>query len=179
MDWVGHHGDIAHWGLDKDDTGPVELEGTGEFPKSKLWNTATKYRINTRYADGLEMVVAGGHEDIRGGTTWFGERGWVWVNRGAIDAEDKSLLSYKFGPNDIHLYNSPDHVDNFLSCIHTGRQTITPAETAHRSASIGHLCLIAIKLGRKIRFNPQTEEIINDPTASDMLGKTMRSPWYL
>jgi len=179
MDWVGHHLDIAHWGLDLDHTGPVEVVGYGEYPRSGLWNTATRYRLITTYENGLTMIIAGGHPDIRGGTRWIGEYGWVWVNRGAIDAEPKHLLHEQFGANEVHLYRSPGHVREFLDCVKTRQQTLTPCETAHRSATPGHLGQIAMRLGRKIRFNPKTEEIIGDPTASEMLGRAMRSPWHL
>ncbi|AQQ71567.1 Inositol 2-dehydrogenase [Limihaloglobus sulfuriphilus] len=180
MDWVGHHIDIAHWGLDCDNTGPVEVSGTGEFPESGLWNAAKRYRCKAIYADGREFTIASGHSDIRSGTTWYGENGmWVYVNRGAIEANPKSLLDRKFGPDDTDVYVSTDHMGNFLECIKTRKKTITPIETAHRSASVGHLCQAAILTGRKIRFNPETEQILDDETANSMLGKAMRSPWRI
>ena len=87
MDWIGHHVDIAHWGMDADSTGPAEIEGVGEYPPhDALWNTATKYRITATYAGGMQMIIAGGHKDIRGGTKWIGEEGWVWVDRSVLEA---------------------------------------------------------------------------------------------
>jgi len=179
MDWVGHHLDIAHWGLGLDYTGPIEIEGTGEYPKTGLWDTATKYWVNTKYANGIKIILAGGYPEIRGGTKWIGEYGWVWVTRRAIDAHPKSLLRETFDPNEIHLLQSKGHFRNFLDCIKTRSTTLTPCEVAHRSATPGHLGQISMLLGRKIRFNPETEEIISDPTASRMLGNSMRSPWHL
>src|ERR1700722_14396840 len=83
MDWVGHHVDIAHWGLGFDRSGPSEIEGQGDFPDPRaVWNTCTKYRIEAKYPKDIEMVIAGGHSDIRDGTKWIGTNGWVWVNRG-------------------------------------------------------------------------------------------------
>lgn len=182
MDWVGHHVDIAHWGLNLDHTGPVEIEGYGEYPRTGLWNTPTKYKLTARYANDLTMIIAGGHKDIcngRGGTKWIGEAGWIWVDRGGIDAHPKSLLNEKIGPNEIHLYRSPGHIREFLNCIKTRKTTLTPCEAAHRSATPGHLGQIAMRLGRTIRFNPETEEILNDLTAGEMLGRPMRSPWSI
>ncbi len=179
LDWIGHHLDIAHWGLGLDETGPVEIEGTGEFPKSGLWNAVTKYRVKTKYANGVEMIIAGGYGDIAGGTKWIGENGYIHVNRGFLRAEPESLLNEKIGPNDIRLYKAPDHMGNFLDCIKTRRKTSTPAETAHRSASVGHLGLTSILVGRKIKFDPVTETILNDPQATALLGKSMRSPWHI
>ncbi len=179
MDWVGHHVDIAHWGLGLDRSGPVEMEGTGEFPANGLWDTATRYRLYAQYAEGYEMMIAGGYDDIRGGTRWIGSDGWVWVNRGQIDAHPKSLLQERFGPGEIHLPRTANHVRNFLDCVKSRRETLTPCETAHRSATPGHLGQIAMQLGRKIRFNPKTEEILQDAAAMRLLGHSFRSPWTL
>ena len=179
MDWVGHHVDIAHWGLDMDYGGPYEIEGYGEYPKDGLWNSPTKYRLTAKYPNGITMIIAGGHSDIRSGTKWIGTDGWVWVDRGGIDAQPKKLLQEQFGPNEIHLFRSPGHWRNFLDCIKSRNTTLTPCEVAHRSATPGHLGRIAMLLGRKIRFNPDTEEILDDPTATRLLGKAMRSPWHL
>jgi len=182
MDWVGHHVDIAHWGLDLDNTGPAEIEGKGEYPSTGLWNAATKYLVKTKYTNGIEMIIAGGHPEIcggRSGTRWIGEEGWVHVDRGFIDANPKSLLKEYFGPNDITLYKSPGHARNFLDCIKSRRKTLTPAEVAHRSASPGHLGQISMLLERKIKFNPTTQKIVDDEVASSMLQRSYRSPWHL
>ena len=179
MDWIGHHVDIAHWGLGFDYAGPHEIEGSGEYPKDGLWNTATKYRLTAKYPKGTTMTIAGGHRDIRGGTKWIGEDGWVWVDRGGLDANPKDILKDKIGPDEIHLFESPGHWRNFLDCVKSRKTTLTPCEVAHRSATPGHLGQIAMLLGRKIRFNPETEEIIGDPTATRMLGRPMRGPWHV
>ncbi len=183
MDWVGHHGDIAHWGLGFDKTGPVEISGYGEYPKTGLWNSATKYRVDSKYSDGTKMIVAGGHSDVCNGTTgtkWIGDEGWLWVNRGGrIDSSNKLVLKDKIAPNEIHLLKSPGHARNFLNCVRSRKETIAPCETAHRSASIGHLGQIAMLVGRKIKFNPETEEIIGDTVASRLLGRPMRTPYHL
>jgi len=179
MDWVGHHVDIAHWGLGFDYAGPHEIEGVGEYPKDGLWNTATKYRLTAKYPDGITMIIAGGHNDIRSGTKWIGQNGWVWVDRGRIDAQPKKLLEEKIGPNETALFKSPGHWRNFLDCVKSRATTLTPCEVAHRSATPGHLGQIAMILGRKIHFNPDTEEILGDETATRMLSMPMRSPWQL
>lgn len=180
MDWIGHHCDIAHWGMGTEYTGPVEIEGSGEFPRTGLWDSPTKYRVTTKYANGITMIIAGGHPDIRGGTKWIGSDGWVWVNRNnRIETHPESLLNERFGPEEIHLYRSPGHWRNFLDGVKTRKTTLAPCEVAHRSATPGHLGKIAMNLGRKIRFDPDTEEILNDATATKMLSRPMRGPWHL
>jgi len=179
MDWVGHHVDIAHWGLDFDTTGPVEIEGYGEYPRRGIWNSPTRYYLKAKYADGTPMIIAGGHREIRSGTKWIGEFGWVWVDRGGLEAQPAHILNNFIGPDETRLYKSRDHYQNFLDCVKSRRQTITPIEVAHRSASVGHLGVIAMELGRKIRFNPETETIIDDPEATRLLSRAYRSPWQL
>ncbi|MBK7106935.1 MAG: Gfo/Idh/MocA family oxidoreductase [Ignavibacteriae bacterium] len=183
LDWIGHHGDIAHWGLGFDNTGPIEISGVGEYPKTGIFNTANKYRVETKYANGVKMILAGGHPDVCNGgmgTKWIGDEGWVWVDRGErLDSSNKLLLQDKIKPNEIHLFKSPGHMRNFLDCVRSRQETLTPCETAHRSATPGHLGQISMLLGRTIKFNPETEEIINDTVASRLLGRPMRSPYHL
>ncbi len=179
MDWIGHHGDIAHWGMGWDLTGPVEVEGRGEFPTSGIYNSALRYRVTATYADGTPMIIAGGHPDIRSGTRWVGEYGWVYVDRGRFETYPEGLVNEFIGPNETRLYKSTHHHRNFLDCVKTRALTVTPAEVAHRSASVGHLSVIAIELGRKIRWNPATEEIIDDPEAERLLSRAYRKPWLL
>jgi predicted dehydrogenase len=179
MDWIGHHLDIAHWGMGWDETGPVEIEATGEYPTSGIYNSPTRYNVKARYADGTPMVLAGGHDEIWSGTKWIGEHGWIWVDRGQFETEPASLKREVVGPGEIRLDKSRDHHQNFLDCVRSRGTTITPAETAHRSASVGHLGVIAMEVGRKIKWDPATETIIGDPEAERLLGHSYRKPWQL
>ena len=144
-----------------------------------IYNSALRYRVTARYADGTPMVIAGGHPDIRSGTKWIGEYGWVYVDRGRFETYPADLINEVIGPNEIQLYKSTDHYQNFLDCVRTRAATITPAEVAHRSASVGHLSVIAIELGRKIRWEPATETTIDDPEAERLLSRSYRKPWVL
>ncbi len=179
LDWVGHHLDIAHWGMGWDETGPVEVETTGEWPTSGVYNSPLRYWTNAKYADGTPLVIAGGYEEIWGGTKWIGEYGWIWVDRGQFETEPESLKREVIGPDEIRLYKSRDHWQNFVDCVRSRGQTITPAEYAHRSASLGHLGMISLKVGRKIHWDPATETIVNDPEAERLLSRSYRKPWQL
>lgn len=191
LDWVGHHVDIAHWGLGFDDSGPSEIEGHGEFPApDALWNTCTKYRVELKYPKGVTMTIAGGHKDIRGGTKWIGTDGWVLVNRAESDKSnpggfDASNPDWKKGKSlseklrKVKLYESKGHQRNFLDCIKSRQPTIAPVETAHHSAIPGHLGLISMLTGRKIHWNVATETIIGDPEASKLLTREYRKPWHM
>jgi hypothetical protein len=184
LDWVGHHVDIAHWGLGLDDSGPVEVEGVGEFPaKDAVWNTATRYRCQLKYADGMGMTIAGGHSDIKSGTKWIGTTGWVWVDRGnsfeASNAEWKAWSAVPADLRKIPLYESSNHWRNFLDCVHSRKPAIAPVEAAHHSAIPGHLGLIAMLTGRKIQWDPKKEKILGDKEASKLLTREYRKPWKL
>lgn len=178
MDWISHHLDIAHWAMDWDHTGPVELQGFGQFMQQGVFNAAHRFRINCLYETG-ETVVVAGNDGIATGTRWIGDAGWIHVDRGHISADPGDLLQTSLGSEAVYLKRSPGHQREFLDCIRTRGQTLTHVESAHRSASVGQLCQIAITLGRKITWDPKAEQILNDPTANRMLGKAYRSPWML
>jgi len=190
MDWIGHHGDIAHWGLGFDRTGPSEIEGSGEFPPTNaIWNVSTKYRIEVRYkkavtgyAGDVVFTLAGGYDDIRDGVKWIGTDGWLWVNRDGLEASNPEWKHLKELPDNLakeRLYVSNNHWRNFLDCVKSRKPTITPIQTAHHSAIPGHLGVIAIRLGRKLQWDVQQEKILNDPAASELLTRPYRAPWHL
>ena len=190
LDWIGHHCDIAHWGLDMDDKGgPSEIEAQGEFPPpNAIWNTCTRYRITLKYPNDITMVIAGGHGDIRSGAKWIGTDGWVWVDRGGFDASNTDWFQKLPESATVRLYRSDNHQANFISCVKSRKPTITPVETAHHSAIPGHLGLISLlagheengkRIGRKIEWDPEKEVIIGDPQASKFLSRQYRAPWKL
>jgi predicted dehydrogenase len=181
-DWAGHHIDIAHWALDLERTGPVEIEGKGTYPLDGIFNVPYQYKVTTKYANGLTMIIANDRQLPHGmGTCWYGENGkWLHVTRDEpIHANPKSVVDEVIGPNEVHLYESKDHHQNFLDCVKSRRETITPAEVAHRSLSPALLGEIAMLTGRKLKWDPEKEEIIGDAEASRMLSRPMRSPWHL
>ncbi|MBM4019003.1 MAG: Gfo/Idh/MocA family oxidoreductase, partial [Planctomycetes bacterium] len=177
-DWGAHHCDIAQWGNGTSHTGPVEIEGKGVFPRDGLWNAAVTYRFECTYADGARMIVADG-TTFPNGIKFVGTDGWVFVSRGKIDAQPKSLLTSVIGPSEIHLYESGDHKGNFLECVRARGETVAPIENAHRSVTIAHLGNIAMLLGRKVRWNPDAEQFVDDPEADRFLSRAMRAPWHL
>ncbi len=183
LDWIGHHCDIAHWGLDFDNQGPSEIEGEGVFPpEDAVWNTCTKYRINLKYPNNVTMTIAGGHPDIRGGTKWIGADGWVWVDRGGFDSSNADWKDISRLPEDqrkVKLINSRNHHRNFLDSVKSRKPTITPVDTAHHSAIPGHLGLISMLVHRKIQWDAKKEVIVGDPEASKLLTRAYRKPWKL
>jgi predicted dehydrogenase len=179
MDGLGQSADLALWAVDRSHTGPIEVEAAGEFPRAGLWNAATKYRVSARYLDGLTLTIAGGHPDIRAGTRWLGERGWVAVDRGRLEAEPRELLQERLGPAEIRLPPSSSRPRDFLECVKSRGATFGTVESAHRSAAVGHLGQIAMRVGRRLRWNPETEDLLGDAVAGRMLSGVPREPWTL
>jgi predicted dehydrogenase len=190
MDWIGHHGDIAHWGLGFDNTGPSEVDGHGQFPApNAVWNTATKYSVEclyrkevTGYPADVTMTIAGGSPAIAMGTKWIGTDGWVWVDRSGFDASNPDWAKEDGLPDSlrkVQLYESKEHRRNFLDCVRSRKPTIAPVETAHHSTIPGHLGLISMLVGRKIQWDVEQEKILSDPGASELLTRPYRDPWKL
>jgi len=188
--WGSHHLDIAHWGMGTEFTGPVEVEAQAEFPKSGLWDVHGKYKILAKYANGVTMEV---RDDLPNGVRFEGTEGWIFVTRGSpvtssdpgsqdpkaksLDASDSKILDSQIGPGEVHLYESPEQHLNWLECIRTRREPIGPVEVGHRSCSACLISHIAMKLQRKLSWDPRKERFINDEEANKMLSRPQRRPY--
>lgn len=177
-DWGAHLIDIAQWGNNTEHTGPVEVEGKGVFPKEGIYNTATEFNVNYKYANGVELNVSSSEPGIRfeGADGWIGNNGWT----APLEASPKSVLDSKIGAEETHLYTCPggEH-RNFLDCVKSRKQCYGPAEIGHRTITIAHIGNIAMILGRKLKWDPEKERFVNDPEADKMLSREMRPPWTL
>jgi myo-inositol 2-dehydrogenase/D-chiro-inositol 1-dehydrogenase len=176
--WGAHHNDIAQWGMGTEYSGPVQIEAEAEYPKDGLWNVHGDFRIEYTYASGVKVICADNKKNKQG-ILFEGSEGWVYVKRGQIDAQPKSLLSSTIGPDEIRLYKSNSHKANWLDCIKSRAETVAPAEVAHRSCSVCLLGDIAMRLGRKLKWDPEKEEFAGDEKANRMVFQPMRSPWRL
>jgi predicted dehydrogenase len=176
--WGSHHNDIAQWGMGTELTGPIEIQGQAEYPKDGLWNVHGRFRIEYTYADGVKVICADDKKN-KSGVLFEGTEGWVYVDRGKIDAQPKLLVTSTIGPDEVHLYQSNNHKGNFFECIKSRAETIAPVEVAHRSCTVCLLGDIAMRLGRKLKWDPKQERFTNDDQANRMLSVPMRSPWYL
>jgi hypothetical protein len=86
-------------------------------------------------------------------------------------------LNDPFAASDTRLYVSNDHMGNFFDCVKTRKAPICDAETGHRSVSVCHLGGIALRLGRKLTWNPEREEFVNDKEANAQVAREQRKPW--
>jgi hypothetical protein len=186
--WGVHHLDIAQWGNGTDLGGPTEVEGTGVFPQGMLTDAATHWQVENRYANGVTLIhmddetsrkhplQQGGHGH---GVMFLGSEGWVHVDREKMDASPKSLLKATIGPNELHLFKSDNHHVNFIDAVKGRTKPASPIDVAVRSDALCHLQQMAIKLKRKLRWDPAGEAFVGDDEANRMLDRPMRGPWKL
>lgn len=191
--WGAHHIDSAHWAMDTELTGPVEVSGWGDFPTKGLWDVHGKFKTEGLYANGVRMIVS---DDFPNGLKFEGSEGWIFVSRGnesitnsdpvaklkdakALAASDPKIITSVIGPNEIHLYESKEHHGNWLECVRSRRQPIAPVEVGHRSCSACLLHHIAMKLKRKVYWDPAKERFKNDDQANALLSRPQRRPYTI
>lgn len=189
--WGAHHLDTAHWGMGTEYTGPIEIEAKAEFPKSGLWSVHGPFYAEAKYANGVTMQMGG---DNPNGVRFEGDEGWIWVTRGnvavtdsdpvspeeskkSLDASDTKILKSIIADDEIHLHQSPEQHKDWLNSIKSRKAPVAPAEVGHRSCSACLLTHIAMKLPRKLYWDPAKERFKNDDEANALLSRPQRSPW--
>lgn len=178
-DWGTHLFDTAQWANDSERSGPVEIEGTGTYWSGGLYNTVKDYDVTFRYANGVVMTCRPGNPSIRfvGTGGWVGNTGW----RGALEASSDLIKSAQIGEGETRLYTNPEgeHHD-FLKCVRSRKDPYFAVDIGHRVSSVCHLANIAIKTGRKLKWDPDAEEFVGDDGANDLRKiRPMRKPWTL
>jgi predicted dehydrogenase len=189
--WGQHHYDSAAWGMDTEYTGPVSVEAVAQFPKSGLWDVHGDFMSKAEYSNGITIYTSGGYPN---GIRYEGSEGWIFVSRGAytasasdpvakgnnskaLDASDPNILTSVIKENEIHLYNIDNQHGNWLDCIKSRKEPISPVEIGHRACSICLITHISMKLARKLQWNPETEKFLNDDEANKMLSRSQRFPY--
>ena len=186
MDWIGHHNDIAHWGLEMDKSGPIKVEAKGfRYHGKGMYDQPLDYTVVSEYAGGYTVTLSNKHRMgkwIRTeawGLNGHGENGWIYVDRGRIEASNRDWIIEKNDRGPKKAYKSVGgHHQNFVDGVRTRKECICSAETGHRSATPGHIGYVSDKLGRAIKWDPVKEECVGDAEA-DKLLKTVnyRGDW--
>jgi len=182
--WGCHHVDIAQWGNGTDHTGPVEVESHGRFPDQGICDCPTSWHSELLYANGVRLIFTSTDENAMG-IRFEGSQGRIHVNRGRIEAgpdEFKPVLESKLPDNyvhDTHRDASPAHLRNFLDCVRSRKDPAAPVEIGHRTNIICNLSDIATRLKRKLQWDPQSEQFVDDGDANQLLARKMRSPWHI
>jgi predicted dehydrogenase len=191
--WGAHHVDTAHWGMNTEYTGPVEVWGTAEFPAHGLWDVHGKFLTHAIYANGVTMDISG---DFPNGIKFYGSEGWIFVTRDEmvtpmdaggkpaaapqpLVASNAKILDSVIGPGEVHLYQSDDQHGNWLDCIKSRKAPIAPAEIGHRACSTCLIHHIAMKTKRRLYWDPVKEHFKNDDDANCMLSRPQRAPYMM
>jgi predicted dehydrogenase len=188
--WGSHHVDSAHWAMDTEYTGPVEVWGSAQFPKSGLWDVHGDFKTESVYANGVKMTISGAFPN---GIKFYGSDGWLFVSRGdekatpsdppssvrgqKLAASDPKILTSVIGPDEIHLYVSREHHANWLDCVISRQQPIAPIEIGHRSCSTCLIHHMAMRANRKLYWDPAKERFKNDDAANALLSRPQRPPY--
>jgi len=173
--WGAHPLDIMVWGSDADMVGPMTVEGTGVIPTQGLYDTVYNWDMKIQMPDGVKMTFLPGGDS----TKFIGTDGWVRIWRGGIDAEPKSLLGTKVSLNEMKLIDSKNHYQNFVDAVKNRCTPVSNMADAVRSDIISHLSNIAVRLKRKITWDPKKETIVGDDEAVKMMRRQYRAPWGL
>jgi predicted dehydrogenase len=174
--WGAHHLDITQWALGMDESGPVEIEGRAEYDKAKRYEVPSWFEITYTYANGVQVICGQSH---RIGTTFEGTDGLIYVDRGKLESTVPDVIKQPLADNEVHLPVSRNHHQNWFDSIKSRKPPICDVAIGHRSATVCHLGNIAVRTGRKIRWDPAKEQIVGDPEASRMLSYAYRAPWKL
>ena len=192
-DWGAHHNDIAQWGLGMDGSGPVAVEAEGTEPSKdpNAYNVHPTFKITYTYANGVKLICSNtqleGSADPKdnqhdNGVLFLGEDDkWIFVNRGMIVASDKKLIDEPLPADAVRLQDTKnDHMGNFLDAVRKGdpKLCICPAEVGHRSVTVCHIGTIALRSGKKLKWDPAKEQF-DEAEANKWLRREMRAPWKL
>ena len=182
--WGYHPADIVQWGNDTELTGPVEVEGRGDFPPAdRLYNVLGEFQIRYRYANGVDLHFIGRKEYKEGESYMLfeGTEGWIraWRAPNRIEAEHPSVLTAEVKYEDFPFLLRNEKTD-FIECIRSHSRTLEDAEVGHRSSTVPQLGYIACLLGRKLTWDPVKEEFPGDEEANKLAkGHPGLAPWTI
>ncbi|CAN5901913.1 Gfo/Idh/MocA family oxidoreductase [soil metagenome] len=177
--WGAHHLDIVQWALGRDDSGPVEIACESvEYHPQNLYEVPTTCTLLYTYDDGIPVHCIQGGAPFNG-TLFEGEEGTLYIDRGKLETNPKEIAEADLGAEAVRLYESRSHFGDWLECIKSREKPICDVAIGHRSATVCHLCNIAARTGRTIRWDPKAEKILGDDEAAALADYSYREPWKL
>jgi myo-inositol 2-dehydrogenase/D-chiro-inositol 1-dehydrogenase len=183
-DWGAHHVDIALWAMGLDDTGPLVIDGQAQLPEvADGFNVPQRFDVEMEFPDDVRLRIVTAN---RKGILFEGDEGRIFVNRHAVSGKPVEQLKQHPLPSDAERFghgarywefaDSLDvHVQHFFDCLLNGRTPISDVASQHRAASVCHLANICLRLGRKLRWDPERQEFLDDPAADTMLSRAPRA----
>ncbi len=188
--WGQHHFDIAAWGMDTEHIGPISVEAVAQFPKSGIWDVHGDFFVKQEYENGVSVFTSGGYPN---GVRFEGSEGWIFVTRGAyratesdplpegasksLNASNDKILDSVIGEDEKHLYVSEEQHGNWIDCIQSRKQPISPAEIGHRACSVCLISDIAMNVPGALKWDYKTERFIDNDLANSMLRRPQRYPY--
>jgi len=176
--WGAHLNDIAMWANNTEHTGPIEVDAKGTFPPAgNLWDILQEFEANFLFANGVRLTCKSDKPYIR----FEGTEGWMQIDYPShVEVQPEALLTWQPGPGDIKLPSMTSEKRDFLDALKSRRQPQYDAEGGHRNATLSHLALASIALGRKLKWDPATEKVTGDAEANKLLQpKPLRAPWTI
>jgi predicted dehydrogenase len=176
--WGAHYFDLAQWANNSEYTGPLEVEGKGEFPAS-LWNTMINFEVTYRYANGVEMTCRQ-TPDSRPYIKYTGSHGWILVDNypGVLTSNIPGPADRKPESGELNLSGTLDEKKDFIEGIKANKQTLEPVEVGHRTISIAQIGLIAAQVGDKLKWDPEKERFEGNNYANSLLYAPLaRKAW--
>jgi len=173
--WGAHPLDILVWGYDLHKAGNWEVEGTGKIDAKGRNDAVYDWDVRIRFGNGVRLRFTPGGDHTR----FIGTEGWVGISRGNLRAEPESLLKSPIRPDEVHLVDSRSHGGNFVDAIRGRFDPVSHIDDAVRSDLVSHVGDLAIRLGRKIVWDPVKEQFVGDDEATRRMRRPMREPWHL
>ncbi|HEY7500794.1 MAG TPA: Gfo/Idh/MocA family oxidoreductase [Vicinamibacterales bacterium] len=188
-DWGAHHNDVARWAIGLD--GPTTIEARATIdPIPGGFTTPPQFEATLKWANGVTQLVKTTPDDSpygvvlnkegqRNGVKLEGTSGWIWVNRGTIEASDPALIDTPMENPAVKLEVSNDHMANFFEAVRSRKDPVSPVEAGHKSAIVGHLIVIALRTGKRLEWNPVSEKFVGEGAsdANAHLSRKMRKPY--
>ncbi len=187
--WGAHPLDIAIWGLDYDQKGPVRFRGTGGFPTpDQLFNNCATWDVEIQFAGGLPMhfmsdnhakpIVTKYRQNWCGdGTTFFGSKGWVSLSRGGVAASNPEWLKLRECEGSRRVAYHNRYYQSFVDSVRARTPSVAPIEDAVRSDALSHLSLLAIKSGGEVVWDPKAYRILSPEPLNAQMSHAIRGSW--
>jgi predicted dehydrogenase len=185
-DWGAHHVDIGQWAIGMDQSGPTSIEPVEVTHPVRLekgyptaddqYNTATAFLVRCLFPNGVELLI---RHDKENGVTIEGDKGSIFVSRSKLTGQAVDELKDNPLPKDalIKLRKGKKldrHMGNFMECVRDRSLPVSDVFSHHRILTTCHLANIALRLGRKLTWDPQTEQIVGDSEANGWLSRPQR-----
>ncbi|HLR31154.1 MAG TPA: Gfo/Idh/MocA family oxidoreductase [Fodinibius sp.] len=190
--WGQHQFDLAAWGMGTEHTGPTSIEAMARFYKNRPRHVHGDFMVKAEYENGVTMYANSRSPVV---IRYEGSEGWIEVfrgdysiteenpatseaNRKILNASDPRMLASEIKDEEIHLYPiTNEHHGNWLDCIRSRKQPMSPIEVGHHICTLCLISHIAMKIPGRLGWDPEKEQFTNSDRANSMLSRSQRKPY--